>query len=138
MRELTPIQNYIFAAGALMMALGVGCVVFGIMVNVTSLVFAVGAITFAVLQMSQKYTGSNITLLRLRNIMIAADICFVLSALLQIEHTYKVVAPFFATDIDRWNFYAQYIYNNWVVPLLIGAVLELYSVNRISYELKKS
>lgn len=138
MRELTKIQSYIFGAGAVMMVVGVGCMVFGFMPYLTSIIFTVGAVTFSLLQMSQKYTGTNITILRLRNIMIAADICFILSALLQLEYVYKVLAPHFMTDIDRWNFYIQYIYNNWVVPLLVGAVLELYSINRISYELKKS
>ena len=33
--------------------------------------------------------------------------------------------------------YMAYINNKWVVALLVAAVLELYSINRISYEQKK-
>lgn len=138
MKELTRIQNYIFAVGAVMMVVGVGCVVFQIKLHLTSIVFAVGAITFALLQMSQTYSGPSMTIRRLRKIMIIADICFIISALMKIEDVYKFLAPHFATNIDSWQFYAQYVYNNWVVPLLVGAIFELYSINRISYELNKS
>lgn len=138
MRELTQIQNYIFAAGAMMMVVGIGCMVFGVMPQLTSIIFAIGSITFALLQMSQVYEGQNITLKRLRRIMVTADVCFILAALLALEHNYRVIAPLFYSSADNWQFYAQYIYNNWVVPLLIGAIFELYSINRISYELKKT
>ena len=33
--------------------------------------------------------------------------------------------------------YLTYVYNKWVVFLLIAAILELYTVHRISNELKK-
>lgn len=120
------------------MVVGVGCLVFAVLPQLTSVVFAVGAITFSLLQMSQVYEGQSLTLRRLRRIMVIADVCFIVSALLALEYVYKVIAPLFYTSMEAWQFYAQYIYNNWVVPLLIGAIFELYSINRISYELKKN
>jgi len=33
--------------------------------------------------------------------------------------------------------YVQYIYNKWVVVLLIAAILQLYSSHRIGHELQK-
>ena len=33
--------------------------------------------------------------------------------------------------------YLTYVYNKWVVFLLIAAILELYTAHRISNELKK-
>ena len=137
MKELGKIQNYCFAAGALLMVVGVGCVVLGVLPHLMSVVFAIGAITFALLQMSQTYSGNSMTIKRLRKIMVIGDICFILAAILQLEHCYKFLAPHFYSNIDGMMFYTQYIYNNWVVPLLIGAVLEMYTTHRISSELKK-
>ena len=36
-----------------------------------------------------------------------------------------------------YNAYLTYIHNNWVVLLLVAAMLELYSTHRISNELDK-
>jgi len=33
--------------------------------------------------------------------------------------------------------YLQYVYNKWVVTLLIAAILQLYTTHRISQELEK-
>lgn len=137
MKQLTTIQNYIFAAGAVLMVIGVGCVVFRIMPDLTSIVFAIGAIAFAIIQMSQRYNGQDLTIRRLRKLMVIGDFCFIISALLCLEFEYKVLAPYFYSDLSQWEFYTQYIYNNWVIPLLIGAVIELYTTHRISYELNK-
>lgn len=137
MRELTKIQNYFFAAGALLMVVGVGCMVFGINLKLTSVVFAVGSITFALLQMSQRYDGMDLTLRRLRTLMIIGDFCFIFSALLALEYAYQFVLPLFTSNLDSFTFYSQYIYNNWVIPLLIGSVFELYTTHRISYIMNK-
>jgi hypothetical protein len=33
--------------------------------------------------------------------------------------------------------YLQYVYNKWVITLLIAAILQLYTTHRISHELEK-
>ena len=140
MRELSKAQSIIFALGGLLMVVGVGCVVFGVqtaLMRYGAVAFAVGAVCFATMQMTQVYTGNNIVIRRLRRIMVFADVCFVVAALLLIENAFQIVFPYMATTIDGYNNYIHYVYNNWVVALLIAAILELYSTHRISYELKK-
>lgn len=137
MRQLNTIQNYILLFGAIMMVVGVGCVVFGIMPKATSIVFAVGTISFALMQMSQTYDGNNITLKRLRHIMVLADIAFIISGLLMLENVYRFFFPYVANTMEGYNTYVHVVHNNWVVALLIGAVLEIYTTHRIAYVIKK-
>ncbi|MCQ2220763.1 MAG: hypothetical protein MJZ12_05185 [Prevotella sp.] len=137
MRQLNTIQNYIFLIGALMMVVGTGCVVFGIFIHSMSIVFCIGAISFSLMQLSQTYEGNNTTIKRLRSLMTIGDICFMLSGIMMIESVYHLIFPYMAASIDGYNFYVHYIHNNWVILLLIGAVFEIYTTNRISYELKK-
>ena len=137
MRQLSTLQNYILLIGALMMGVGVGCSVFGIMPKATSIIFCVGAISFALMQMTHTYEGNHITLKRLRHIMVLADIAFIISGLLMLENVYKFFFPIFANTIEGYNTYIHVVYNNWVVALLIGAVLEIYTTHRIAYVMKK-
>lgn len=125
------------ALGALMMVIGIGCVVFAIAVKITTIVFAVGAVLFASMQMQQTYSGNSITIKRLRRTMVFGDICFILAAMLMIETNYRIVFPFVATTMEGYNNWVHIVYNNWVVLMLIGAMLEMYTTHRISYELKK-
>ena len=141
MRQLTKLQTILFALGGLLMVIGVGCVVFGVSTisvqRLGAVLFAIGAFSFGIIQMTQVYLGSNLTIHRLRRIMILADLCFILAALLLLEHTFQVLFPLFASTIDGYNTYIHYVHNNWVVALLIAALLEMYTMHRISSELKK-
>lgn len=141
MRQLNKIQTIIFALGALLMVIGVGCVVFGVTMPVLrksgAVVYSIGAVCFACMQMSQVYTGSSIVVRRLRRIMVFADVCFIIAAILMLENAFLIVFPYFTDTIDGYNAYIHYVYNNWVVALLIAAVLEVYTIHRISYEMKK-
>ena len=136
MKELSKIQSILYAMGALLMVVGVGCTVFGFLPKVFAVIFAIGAVVFAGIQIQQQYLGNNFVIKRLRRIMIIADICFVLAALLMIENAYLIIFPLMATTIEGYNNYVHYFYNNWVVALLIAAILEMYTTHRISYELK--
>lgn len=141
MRQLTKLQTILFALGGLLMVIGVGCVVFGVSTisvqRLGAVLFALGAFSFGIIQMTQVYLGSNLTIHRLRRIMVLADLCFILAALLLLEHTFQVLFPLFASTIDGYNTYIHYVHNNWVVALLIAALLEMYTMHRISSELKK-
>ena len=136
-KQMTKIQNYIFLAGAIMMVIGVGCKIFGFMPEIMTIVFVLGCISFALIQMSQTYDGNNFTIRRLRKIMIFGDVCFIISGLLMLEDTFHLIFPYMATSIDGYNNYVHYIHHNWVVALLVGAILELYSTHRMSYEFRK-
>lgn len=137
MRQLSTIQNYILLIGAIMMVAGVGCIVFGIIPKVMSVIFAIGTISFALMQMCQVYEGSNITLKRLRRIMVMANFAFIISGLLMIENVYHFFFPYIAQTMEGYNNYVHIVHNNWVVALLIGAVLEIYTTQRIAYVMKK-
>lgn len=135
MKELSKNQQIIMAVGATLMVVGVGCYVFNFMPYVFSVVFTVGAIAFAVMQILQaSYVDSdNVTLRRLKKIMIVGDVCFILAGLLMLENSYMVLYRFLS-----WDIWLKYFWNNWVVFLLVAAILELYTSHRISYELKKN
>ncbi|MBR3522123.1 MAG: hypothetical protein IKN75_06360 [Prevotella sp.] len=138
MRELTKIQSIILAVGALLMVVGTGCVVFDFMPQIASVVFAVGAVMFVAMQAQNVYTGSNFTIIRLRRIMLFADACFIIAAVLLLENAYRFIFPLFQGSIEGYNNYVRYINNNWVVALLVAAILEMYTTHRIESEIKKS
>ena len=119
------------------MVMGVGCCVFGIFTNIMSLVFLAGTIMFASTQALQRYEGKSIVIRRLRRIMLIADVLFVVAGLLMAEHAWHVLYPYMANSLDGYTSYMRYIHNNWVVVLLIAAVLEMYTMHRISHELAK-
>lgn len=93
-------------------------------------VFAMGALAFVLMQLKQRYEGRNLAIRRLRRIMIMSDILFLVSAVLM-----------FANQGNRFGMdyltYIKYVHNNWVVTLLVAAILQLYSTHRISNELDK-
>ncbi len=93
-------------------------------------VFAVGALAFVLMQLKQGYDGSSITIRRLRRIMVASDMCFLLAALLMFANDNNFIGL-------RWDLYVTYVHNNWVVALLVAAVLQLYSTHRIGREMEK-
>lgn len=119
------------------MVVAVGLFVFGIVPQWASLVMLAGALLFASMQALQHYEGRSITIRRLRRIMLAADACFVLSGLLMAEQMWRVIFSFTATTVGGYTTYMQLVWNNWVVTLLIGAILEMYTMHRISQELRK-
>ena len=102
-------------AGAFLMVIGAGLYVFAAL-TAAAWMFAVGAVAFASMQLQQTYNGRNTAVRRLRKIMSVGDALFILSAAL---------------------LYVNYIHNNWVVLLLVAAILEIYTTHRISNELKK-
>ena len=137
MRELSRTQTIVMAAGALLMVIGVGCVVFGMIVPVATILFAIGAIAFASMQMMQVYEGNSIVVRRLRRTMIMGDLCFVIAALLMLESNFRILFPYVATTMEGYNNWVRVVHNNWVVALLIAAIIEMYTTHRISYELSK-
>ena len=128
MRQLSKTQNLIFLAGAVLMVAGAGSSV--LMWRWAPYVFAVGAVGFASMQMQQRYEGHSVTIRRLRRIMLLSDVLFLVSALLMLASQGNVLGVSHIT-------YIEYVYNKWVITLLIAAVLQLYSTHRIANELEK-
>ena len=85
----------------------------------------------------ENYDGKDIVIRRLRRIMVIGDMCFILAALLMLESNLQILFPLVATTVDGYNAWVHYVYNNWVVALLVAAILEMYTTHRISSELKK-
>ena len=132
MRQLTTLQNYIMLLGAVLMVAGAGCCAFLFMPRVFCFFYAAGAVLFTAMQLLQRYEGRDVTLRRLRRILILADVFFLLAAVSLIDTQYY----FLSTLMSRVD-YIAYVYNKWVMLLLCAAILEMYATHRISSELSK-
>ena len=128
MQQLNKTQNIVFLMGALLMVVGAGANILAW--NLAPYVFAVGALAFTSMQFLQRYEGTSVVIRRLRRMMLLSDFLFLLSALLMFASMGNV---FGISHID----YITYIYNKWVLTLLIAAILQLYSIHRIDSELAK-
>ena len=128
MRQLSRVENTIFMLGGLLMVIGAGTSLLAW--SVAPYVFALGALCFAGMQMKQRYDGQNVTIRRLRRIMLISDVLFLVSALLMFASQRNIFG------LDHIT-YIQYVYQKWVVTLLIAAILQLYSFHRIGQELAK-
>ena len=73
MRELDKTENAILLIGAVMMVIGSGANIFA--QSWAPYVFGMGTIGFVLMQLKQKYEGSNVALKRLRRMVIISDVC---------------------------------------------------------------
>lgn len=128
MKQLNRTESFIFLIGAVLMVVGSAANIF--LQTWAPYVFAVGAIAFVLMQLKQGYEGTDTTIRRLRRIMIISDLCFLLAAVLMFANQNNFLGL-------QWTYYVSYVHNNWVVALLIAAILQLYSTHRISRELDK-
>lgn len=128
MKALSKIESAIFVIGAILMLAGA---VLGMTAKtIAPWLFAIGALTYTAMQMKQNYEGNNITIRRLRAIMLFSDVLLILVAALMFADQGNP----FKLDYLTW---LNYIHNNWVVLLLIAAVMQFYTVFRIDNELKQ-
>ena len=128
MKQLTKFQSIVFMIGGLLMVAGAGMALFR--VSAALWVFIPGVVMFVSMQMLQRYDGRNLNIRRLRRFMLLSDVLLMVSALLMYAQAGN---PFHLDQIT----YVQYIGNNWVVTLLIAALLQLYTSHRIGRELEK-
>ncbi len=128
MKELNKWQNAVFVIGGVLMVIGAGLCV--LQLEIAPYIYAIGSLGFASMQMAQRYEGTDITIRRLRRIMILSDLLFLLSAFLMFASKGNI---FGISQIV----YVEYIYNKWVITLVIAALIQLYAVHRIDHELKK-
>ena len=132
------IQAVLFLIGGLLMVIGSGAFVFMFMKHIACWVFLLGPILFSVLQSMQTYQGQNKVIVRLKRILNLSNLLFVFSGILMVDAQYHFLMSLFQHGSDNgYVLYFTYVYNKWVLLLLIAAVLEVYAVNRIDRELKK-
>ena len=115
------------------MVVGAGCFAFMWQQEVMCWIYLAGAVMFATMQMMQTYEGNNITVRRLKKIMTTADIFFVLSGILMVDNAYRFMQQASTNYVASY----QYEFNQCVSLLLVAAVLEIYTMHRISAELSK-
>ncbi len=133
MRQLNKLQSILYAVGGALMVIGAGCFAFMWQQRVVCWLFLVGAAMFTLMQSMQTYEGTDFVVRRLKRIQAVANIFFVLAGILMVDTAYMFFRPLFDSAIV----YVDYLYNKWVVLLLIAALLEIYTMHRIDSEMKK-
>ena len=133
MKKLNKIESILFMLGGMLMVTGIGCYVFMLAPSVTCWIALTGSILFSTLHMMQAYEGSLLAIKRLKRILNIADLLFVIAGILIVDSTYNFLRPAFENQEN----YITYVYNKWVLLLLIAAILEVYATHRIDYLLKK-
>jgi len=128
MKQLNKLQNAIFIAGAVMLVLGAALGL--LLVGAAPYVFAVGAVAYTSMQLLQRYEGTDLTIRRLRRIMILSDGLILAAAFLFLAGSGNPL------KLDHIT-YVTHIQGKWVVVLLLAAILQLYTTYRISSELEK-
>ena len=133
MKQLNRFQSILFAIGGMLMVIGAGCFAFMWQQQVVCWLFLAGASMFTLMQSMQTYEGSNFVIRRLKRIQAVANIFFMLAGILMVDTAYMFFRPLFNSSIA----YIDFLYNKWVVLLLIAAFLEIYRMHRIDSEMKK-
>lgn len=137
MKQLNKLESILYIIGGFTMTIGAGLYAFFLYQKFSCWLMLLGAIIFVSMQIRQKYLGTSVTIHRLRKIMFLSHACFLLAGVLIVEDAYNFIKPFFSSSIESYNLYVTIFYHNWVVLLLIAAILEAYSIHRISTELTK-
>lgn len=128
MRQLSSLETALLLLGGLLMVVGSGATVF--MQPWAAYVFAPGSLLFVAMQMRQRYDGSSFVIRRLRRILLFSDALFMVAGLLLLANAANFL------PIDHLS-YVRYVHNNWIVVLLVAAILQLYASHRIANELEK-
>ena len=119
MKTLTKVQNLVFRIGALLMIAGAAMWLFaGLLANIF---YVVGVIMFVTMQLQATYEGNDFVIQRLRRQQLFGAFALVLSATAM------------TTQAMGYNLVQH---NEWVVCLLIGAIIQLYTAFRIPQALK--
>lgn len=132
MRKLSKTQSAVMVAGGAMMVVSAVCFVLLWQQRAVCWTFLAGATMFAVVQMMQTYDGNNFVARRLKRIMDLANLLFVVAGLLMVDTAYQFMRNIFS----NYEGYYNWLYNKWVVVLLIAALLEIYTMLRMDQELK--
>ena len=116
MKQLGRTESVLLRLGALMMVCGAGTLL--LWKEVASMVYVIGAALFLVMMARATYEGQDFVARRLRRQQMIGAIIFLVSGVLLLSQTF-------------WGHFF-FRYNEWVVCLLIGAVVTLYSTCRLA------
>ncbi|MBR4389010.1 MAG: hypothetical protein IKT00_07515 [Prevotella sp.] len=133
MRQLSKWQTVVFMLGGMGMVVGAGMFALQFAQQWACWIFLAGALAFAMMQWLQRYEGTNITIRRLRRMQVLAGVFFIITGVLMVDFVHMFMRPWF----PNLETYIQYVYNKWVLTLLIAVVLEVYSMHRLSKELSR-
>lgn len=95
--------------------------------------YLAGAVAFTIAQTLQAENSENMVLRRLQQLQRLSGLMLVLSGLLMVDDIYLWLLPLFNNYIT----FVTYVYNKWVLLMLIGALMQLYTTLRIA-SLKKN
>lgn len=109
-----PVWQIAYAVGGLLMA--AGALLYVTRWAGASWLFIGGALLFGCAQLADKYTGDSFVVRRLRRQQMLASLLLVATGVLMLTLSH----------------------NEWVVCLLVAAVIELYTSFRIPHELEKA
>lgn len=98
--------------------------------------FLAGTVVYVLVQRLQAEKSVSLTVNRLLSIRFLSGICFIVSGLFMVEQYNGFLKPVLVSDISSYMLYMQIVHNNWVVLLLIGSLLQLYTSYRLSAEIK--
>lgn len=98
--------------------------------------FLAGTVVYVLVQRLQAEKSTSLTVNRLLSIRFLSGICFIVSGLFMVEQYNGFLKPVVVSDISSYMLYMQIVHNNWVVLLLIGSLLQLYTSYRLSAEIK--
>lgn len=115
-KQLSETESALLRVGALMMVVGAGTWLWW--KEPASVVYAIGAALFMAMMARASYEGQDFVARRLRLQQMLGSILFFISSLLLLGQTFA-----------GHNFFR---YNEWVVCLLVGAVVVLYSTMRLA------
>ncbi len=118
----------VFLLGGVLMVIGAAASM--LQTGWSPYVFAVGAILYVAMQLQQRYEGHSFVVRRLRRMIIISDVLFLVAALMM----FASQSNFFGLNIVN---YLMYVHNNWVVLLMVAAILQVYATHRIDNELSK-
>lgn len=98
--------------------------------------FLAGTVVYVLVQRLQAEKSASLTVNRLLSIRFLSGICFIVSGLFMVEQYNGFLKTVLVSDISSYMLYMQIVHNNWVVLLLIGSLLQLYTSYRLSAEIK--
>lgn len=122
MKPLSPLQSILYMTGGILLLVGAAMPLMPVPMWAAVAVFSVGAVLFSSMQVLARYEGDSFVIKRLRRQQLVGAAMLIVAAVLM------------AGEWQRWQYCRH---GEWKVALCIGAVLELYSVFRISSELEK-
>ncbi len=122
MHPLSKLQNAIYAAGGILLVVGIILHTVPGMEQTAPYVYTVGAAAYASMQMLARYDGRNLVIRRLRRQQLFGAILLLLAAPLMF--------------MDVWNV-SPLPGGTWLLLVTIAAIYQLYAAFRIPAELKK-